>query len=260
MTEDWRSMHDKGEYVVVISMDLSKAFDVIPHLLLLAKFKAYGMDRESYALLKDYLSGKLQQVKTRDTYSTWRQVRRGVPQGSVLGPLLFNIFIKDLFYHVKHTKLNAYADDHQIYDSDKDPVALDKHITHDVCVANQWYDYNGMIVNASKHQAMVLGTTDYQFSFPVKPSIESGIFGMNVDNTLSFDNHISTICDKINKQFNVTLRFHKLISKDILFKLYRAFILLHFQYCSAIWHFCGAQNTDKLEALNKHILRFILKD
>ena len=121
-------------------------------------------------------------MKIGDTYSTWRQVRRGLPQGS--------IFVNDLFYNVKRTKLMAYVDDHQIYNSNKDPVVLDKRITYDVRMANQWYNYDDMIVNASKHQAMVLQITDCQFSFTVKP----------IDNTLSFGNHI-------NKQFNVMLRF-----------------------------------------------------
>ena len=258
MTEDWRSMRDKGELVAVMSMDLSKAFDVIPHSLLLAKLKAYGLGEESCALLRDYLNERSQRVKIGDTYSTWKLVRRGVPQGSVLGPMLFNIFMNDLFYHVRHTKLNVYADDQQIYDSDVDPVNLEERITHDVLVANQWYRNNGMIVNESKHQAMVLGTTDHTFSFAVKPSID--IFGMSIDNKLCFDNYISTICRKINNQFSVMLRLHKLISSDTMLKLYRAFILPNFQYCSTVWHHCGARNAEKLEALNRRILRFILKD
>ena len=104
----------------VVSMDLSKAFDVIQHGLLLAKLKAYGVGEGSCALLKDYLSGRQQRVKIGDTFSNWADTRRGVPQGSVSEPMFFNVFINDLFQHMKYAKPNAYADDHQIYSSNLD--------------------------------------------------------------------------------------------------------------------------------------------
>ena len=150
-------MRDKGELVAIVAIDLSKAFDVIQHDLLLAKLKAYGVGEGSCALLKDYLSGRQQRVKIGDTFSNWADTRRGVPQGSVLGPMLFNIFINDLFQHVKYAKLNAYADGHQIYSSNLDPLALEECICQEVNVANQWYKNNGMIVNEEKHQALILG-------------------------------------------------------------------------------------------------------
>ena len=83
---------------------------------------------------------------------------------------------------------------------------------------------------------------------------------MTIDNRLSFDNHVSVICKKINNQLNVMLRFWKLINKETLLKLYKALILPHFYYCSSVWHFCGAGNADKVHNLNKRILRFILQD
>ena len=83
-----------------------------------------------------------------------------------------------------------------------------------------------MIVNKKKHQALILGETEHNFCFPVNKSID--IFGMTVDNRLSFDNHILVIYKKINNQFNVMLRFRKLINKEMLLKLYKAFILPHF--------------------------------
>ena len=115
-----------------------------------------------------------------------------------------------------------------------------------------------MIVNEKKHQALFLGKTEHNFCFPVNNSTD--IFGMTIDNRLFFYNHGSVICKEINNQFNVMLRFRKLINKERLLKLYKAFILPHFYYCSSVWHFCGARNADKVENLNKRILRFILQD
>ena len=115
-----------------------------------------------------------------------------------------------------------------------------------------------MIVNEKKHQALILGKTEHNFSFPVNNSVD--IFGMTIDNRLSFDNHVSVICKKINNQFNVRLRFRKRINMETLLKLYKAFVLPHFFYCSSVWHFCGARNADKVDNLNKGILRFILQD
>ena len=86
LTEDWRCMRDRGELVAIVSMDLSKAFDVIQHDLLLAKLKAYGVGEGSCALLKNYLSGRQQRVKIGDTFSNWAGTSRGVPQGSVPRP------------------------------------------------------------------------------------------------------------------------------------------------------------------------------
>ena len=115
-----------------------------------------------------------------------------------------------------------------------------------------------MIVNPDKHHAMVIGNTEHSFSFPLKPSIK--LLGITVDNKLAFDDHVSQVCKKINNQINVIIRYRKLIGSDVMLKLYKAFILPHFQYCSSVWHFCSSRNTDKLESLNKRVLRAIFSD
>ena len=188
LTEDWRRSLDNKEIVAVISMDLSKAFDTIPHALLLAKLKAYGLHESSCALIGDYLTDRMQRVKIGDTYSDWMSVKRGVPQGSVLGPMFFNMLLNDLIFHIKSVKLNTYADDCQLHSSDVDPVALERRINHDVQIANKWFEDNGMKANPAKHQGMVLGKTDYPFSFSTTRCLD--LFGITLDNELNFKDHI----------------------------------------------------------------------
>ena len=130
---------------------------------------------------------------------------------------------------------------------------MERRISRDVSSANAWYEINGMIANPSKHQGMILGKTDHQFNFSVNDSVE--LFGVTIDKQ-----HVSSICKKVNNQFSVMTRFGKLISTETMLRLYKAFILPHFCYCSMVWHFCGKQDSDKLDLLNKRILRFIFKD
>ena len=99
-----------------------------------------------------------------------------------------------------------------------------------------------MIANPSKHQGMILGKTDHQFNFSVNDSVE--LFGVTIDKDLTFKQHVSSICKKLKNQLSVMTRFGKLMSTETMLRLYKAFILRHFHYCSMVWHFSSKQDSD----------------
>ena len=114
LIQNWQADLDSGGYCGTILMDLSKAYD-----LLIAKLEAYGLDIGSLNLLLDYLSLRKHRTKVGLSYSKWSEICRGIPQGSMLGPPLFNILINDIFFFVKKSKICNFADDNTVYSCGK---------------------------------------------------------------------------------------------------------------------------------------------
>ena len=116
--KSWKVSLNNGSKVGVILMDLSKAFDSLNHDLLLAKLEAYGLYNNPVSFMRTYLTNRLQRCKINNSFSEWAKISAGVPQGSILGPLLFNIFINDILF-LQKCDLANYADDSTIYTSNK---------------------------------------------------------------------------------------------------------------------------------------------
>ena len=153
LLEDWKLARDDRLIVGVLSKDIYKAFDSLHPPLMLRKLKSYGFQERALDLLRSYLCNHLGRVHIGSVTSSWRKVERGCPQGSVLGPLLWNMFQKDLSYNVD-SALSMYADDHQIYEKGQNMCTVLAKLQESATQATNWYNSNLLQGNLKKYQTM----------------------------------------------------------------------------------------------------------
>ena len=195
-------------------------------------------------------------------------MQKGVPQGSVLGPLLFNILINDIIYELQGVcSLHTYADDNTICCSHSDMNILKINLEKSANLALKWFDNNHMKANPSKFQAISFKCRKNEEGFDlnigdelIKPVSLVKLLGVLIDDNLSFNEHVSKLCVKAARQTNSLRRIVKYIPNECRLNIYQAFISSNFNYCDIVWHFCSNRSTYKIEKVHKNALRVTLNN
>ena len=243
MIRKWQSCLNTSGRVGAVLMDLSKAFDCLPHDLLVAKLAAYGFGVKTLNLFHSYLSGRKHRVRVGSIVSDLLEIFLGVPQGSVLGPILFNIFINDLLFVVQESICN-FADDNTLYICGTNITDITRRINKDLEIVLHWFTNNGMVANPDKFQAIFLGNTNNNItlnigSTKITGSNEVKLLGVTIDRQLTFYPHITNICAKASAKTKALMRIRKFLTQKQADFLYTAFIMSPFNYCPLVWLFCS---------------------
>lgn len=265
LIERWKTTLDNHGYTGALLMDLSKAFDTLNHDLLLAKLYAYGFSKNAIALVRSYLTNRWQRTKINTSFSSWTELLLGVPQGSVLGPLLFNIYINDLFWINEETDVCNYADDTTFYACDQSLNSLLLRVEHDALLAIEWFECNYMKLNKDKCHLLVSGHKHECIWAKVGQdkiweSAHEKLLGVTIDKNLTFDYHISNICAKAGKKLTALSRISRLMPFEKRKLLMRSFIGSQFTYAPLTWMFHDRRSSNKINRLHERALRIVYKD
>lgn len=250
---------DGGKYVITMFFDLSKAFDTIQNETLLKKLYNLGIKHAALKWIKSYMEERLLTVKYNNMNSTTHNVNLGVPQGSVLGPLLFMLYVNDLPNYIPNGHVTMFADDMTISVSAETVEEVQMKAEQAICDLSAWCDRNKLILNKNKTVIMNFHIrkslpSDFEIS-NIKVSNESKFLGAYLDPTLSWDIHIENICKKLNKAYFGILQLRDTLDERGLLNVYYSLAYSHISLNILNWG-CG-RDKGRVFILQKRIIRLI---
>ena len=260
---------EKDEFTIGVFIDLSKAFDTVDHNILTAKLERYGVTDKNLDWFKNYLTGRKQCVSYGDLTTTARKIECGVPQGSILGPLLFLIYVNDLHKASKVLDFILFADDTNLFYSNKNLKTIFEIVNTELTLINEWFIANKLSLNVKKTKYILFCKRSKVDDLPLRlPSLyinntqisrvyETTFLGVIIDESLNWNKHILSIENKISKNIGILYKAKQVLEIESLKKLYFAFIHSYLNYCNIIWGSTFKSNLKKLYGKQKHALRII---
>lgn len=263
----------KSEVVGMVAVDLKKAFDTVDHEILKKKLEHYGVRGSNLALFESFLNNRKQFARVNNVDSEKETIITGVPQGSILGPLLFILYVNDLPGCVRKCEVNMYADDTAIYYSHRDVLNVSAAINFDLQSIYSWFCANKVSMHFGKTVTMLISSPQKRRHLPTKElniKINDGqsdhvlnqvsdfkYLGVTLDQCMNFNDHVSNVVKKISKAIGI-LKYCRFLPRPVLLNLYNSIVLPHFDYCSTIFYPTSSHNMVRLQRLQNRAMRVIL--
>ena len=256
---------DNQKEIRVVFLDISKAFDKVWHLGLLFKLKKWGISGKLLEWIQDYLKDRMQRVVINGQKSEWTGIKAGVPQGSVLGPLLFLVFINDIVHVVNNCEIRIFADDtclHIVVDNKDDAARL---FNEDLQAIETWANRWLVDFSAPKTESMTISTKIIKIDHPPLIFCGSSVtevtshkhVGLWLDNNLGWYSHINYIEDKANKRMNMLSYFKYKLSRNTLERIYYVFIRPILEYGNIVWIGANDGLLDKIDKIETRAMRLV---
>lgn len=268
----WKTELDNSKSILTTFLDLKRAFETIDRSVLLKKLKYYGLGYNIIQWFHSYLDKREQVTKYNGKISSKISNPFGIPQGSVLGPTLFIIYINDIHFCTAYTTISLFADDALLSISGNDHDVLVESMMLDLERINNWLIANKLKLNVNKTKCMFIGSKQNCYKFFSQGSInvylagqklefvhEIKYLGFLLDQHLNFKSHIDYLIKKISKKIGFLSRSTKYLSTWAKINIYNCIIKPHFQYSNSIIFMTSELNKLKLQKLQNRAMRVILK-
>lgn len=253
---------DEKQYTIGVFIDLRKAFDTIHHKLLLKKLQRYGIRGTANDWLRSYLSERTQYVHMNGVDSLEQTITYGVPQGSVLGPKLFIMYINDVCNILQKMSCVLFADDTSLCCSGRDLGRLLDTVQHELTVLKKWFDANKLSLNISKTKFILFGNRSINREVKIKIDnveieqvSENKFLGVIIDNKLNWKSHINNTRSKISKTIAIMYKTKPFLNQNSLYMLYSSLILPYISYCVEVWGNNYKTITNPIFLLQKKAIR-----
>ena len=266
LTEQIRKAIDNNDIACGVFVDLKKAFDSVSHNILLTKLEYYGIRGVANNWFHSYLTNRSQFVLINESKSDTMTIKHGVPQGSILGPLLFLIYINDLHNSIKYSNVLHFADDTSLIIKHNSPKRLKKMLNKDLIFLCKWLQANSIALNAKKTELVIFRHPNKKINYDLKiklhgkklyPSDHTKYLGVLIDSHLNFNTHMRSIGNKLSRSQGMLSKLRHYVNKSTLKSIYYSIFSSLMTYASIIWGQNKNIQFKRLEAIQNKTVKTI---